>query len=94
MLKKWKIYNKFCNLKDFKTSLYFVQKKAFTLLKKEAQQDRYSVKNLLENSFGTKKFLKTNKNLVLLSSHSNFCFNIINNSKGSFYCIHCGMNIN
>nr|ALP86067.1 ycf13 [Phacus orbicularis] len=95
LIKKWKFYYKFCNSKNFTTSLLYFQKRAFRVLKKEVQQDRYSTKNLLEKSFFAPGFnFNKKKDLkILFSSHFRFCCNSNHFFENHFFCIHCGLEI-
>ena len=51
IIKEWKIYNRYCNNKSRKFSLFFVKKKAFQIFNNESKQDRYSSKLLLNRVF-------------------------------------------
>nr|YP_009540838.1 ycf13 [Phacus inflexus]AYQ93297.1 ycf13 [Phacus inflexus] len=105
IIKEWKIYNQFCNLKNFKTSLFFLQKKAFKSFSKESKNDRYSTKRLISKSFFNLSSLdlnniNLNKKYSFYGVHILFWFEYKNflpynkiciNNK--ILCIHCGLNI-
>lgn len=88
-------------------SLFFMQKRAFKVFNKEAKQDRYSTKRLLEKSFFLlKPSLKMSVDLQVKRSpyygHMSFFIDYVDfNSKSDYkktfayncFCIHCGMNI-
>lgn len=107
IIKEWKMYNKFCNLKNFKTSLFFLQKKAFNSFNKESKNDRYSTRRLIAKSFlkfDTDSFLLKKGIFENFSSHYDnhvlfwFGYKEINfDLKIDFsvkkFCIHCGLNI-
>lgn len=101
IIKEWRIYNQFCNLKDFKTSLFFLQKKAFKAFNKESKNDRYSTKRLINKSFIDSNFKKNilKNNSFVCNFHISFWFEY----KKSFslqiffvnksFCVYCGLDI-
>lgn len=91
IVKDWKLYNKFCNLKNFKYSLFHLQKRAFKVFNKESKNDRFSSKRLINKSFLTPVVsyeLTLKQPYCLYAIHISFC--CLTNLK-SFICIHCGM---
>jgi len=53
LVKSWRFYHKFCNLDGSRNSLFYMQRRAFQVFNKEARQDRYSSKKLLDKAFPT-----------------------------------------
>jgi RNA-directed DNA polymerase len=47
----WRNYHKFCKMDGSRFSLWYMQHRAFTVFNKEAKQDRYSAKILVEKAF-------------------------------------------
>lgn len=43
IVRDWKFYNKFCNARHSRVSLFYIQKRAFKVFNKESKQDFYSV---------------------------------------------------
>ena len=51
VVRGWRNYHKYCSMHGTKESLVFMQRRAFRVFNKEAKQDRYSSKQLLEKAF-------------------------------------------
>ncbi|MBE9037210.1 group II intron reverse transcriptase/maturase [aff. Roholtiella sp. LEGE 12411] len=51
VVRGWRNYHKFCKMDGSKNSLYYIQKRAYTVFNKETNQDRYSSKKLLDKAF-------------------------------------------
>ena len=99
IIKEWKLYHRNSYLKGKKFSLFFLKKRAFKVFSKEARQDFFSSKRLLDRCFFIinsyeKSKLKLETFSVLPYSHVNFClYKNQNKIKKFFQCIHCGMNL-
>jgi hypothetical protein len=93
LIRQWKFYNKLCNLANYRTSLFFLQKKAFKTFLKETKQDVYSGKILLNKSFLIfyKKKNLLNINLISYYFHNIFYLKLGRNLKT--FCIYCGVKI-
>lgn len=101
IIRNWKNYNKFCNSKHYRVSLFYIKKRAFRVFSKESKQDFYSVSKLLQKSFNSNVLIEENLesnfsyfgHIFLKSESLSKNFNIsCSNIKGHF-CIHCGMNL-
>ncbi len=107
IVKDWIFYHKFSSLKSLKFSLFFMKKRAFKVFSKEARQDFYSSKRLLDKCFSvldskTTAFLEPSC-FPFSYGHLSFGFSLLqSNSKtlnfgkyekrfSSFPCIHCGV---
>jgi RNA-directed DNA polymerase len=53
VVRGWRNYHKFCKMDGSRNSLYFIQKRAYTVFNKESQQNRYTSKSLLDKAFPT-----------------------------------------
>nr|YP_010700439.1 group II intron reverse transcriptase/maturase mat1 [Phacus arnoldii]WCH63576.1 group II intron reverse transcriptase/maturase mat1 [Phacus arnoldii] len=107
IVKEWKCYHRFCNLKNSRFSLFYVQKRAFKIFNKESKQDRYSSKKLLNKSFlsfNSNKLDLLNNNFSPYNCHVTFWCDYKIQSTFELQllyvgfgkkniCIHCGMNI-
>jgi RNA-directed DNA polymerase len=51
VVRGWRNYHKFCKMDGSRNSLYHIQKRAYTVFNKEAKQNRYSSKELLDKAF-------------------------------------------
>jgi RNA-directed DNA polymerase len=51
IVRGWRNYHKFCKMKGSRNSLYYIQKRAYTVFNKETKQTRYSSKKLLDKAF-------------------------------------------
>ena len=49
----WRNHHKYCKMDGSRNSLYFIQKRAFTVFNKETKQNRYTSKILLKKAFPT-----------------------------------------
>ena len=56
VVRGWRNYHKYCKMDGSRNSLYFIQKRAFTVFNKETKQNRYTSKTLLDKSFPTVSF--------------------------------------
>lgn len=103
IIKEWRIYHRFSYVGSARLSLYFIKKRAFKVFSKEAKQDFYSIKRLLDKCFYILSDMDKNESLISLY------FNHFNNSTllykkylnesfnckaRLYFCIHCGMNTN
>jgi len=104
---KWRMYNRFCNMDSSRYSLFFLQRQAFKVFNKEAKQDRFSSKRLLNKAFPIKKC--SDNNLSTISSLTSIYFGhtffwrelsirweFIDNKStlrksGCYFCSHCGL---
>ena len=53
VVRGWRNYHKYCKMDGARNSLYFIQKRAFTVFNKEKKQNRYTSKTLLDKAFPT-----------------------------------------
>ena len=53
VVRGWRNYHKYCKMDGTRNSLYFIQKRAYTVFNKETKQNRYSSKILLDKAFPT-----------------------------------------
>jgi 5-methylcytosine-specific restriction endonuclease McrA len=53
VVRGWRNYHKFCKMDGSRNSLYFIQKRAYTVFNKETKQNRHSCKSLLDKAFPT-----------------------------------------
>ena len=51
VVRGWRQYHKYCKMDGSRNSLYFIQKRAFTVFNKETKQNRYTSKTLLDKAF-------------------------------------------
>ena len=51
IVRGWRNYHKFCKMDGSRNSLYYIQKRAYTVFNKETNQNRYSSKKLLDKAF-------------------------------------------
>nr|AYQ93420.1 ycf13 [Lepocinclis tripteris] len=93
LIQEWKFYNTFCDENSFRTSLFFLRKKAFKVFKDEFKQDKYSSKLLLNKSF-FKLPLKDDVFISRFISPYDHLFFLYNKNTNSSFCIHCGINAN
>lgn len=64
LVKNWRFYHKFCNMEGSRNSLFYMQRRAFQVFNKEAKQDRYSSKKLLDKAFPTLRKFDTRVSLT------------------------------
>ena len=51
VVRGWRKYHKYCKMEGSRNSLYFIQKRAYTVFNKETKQNRYTSKTLLDKAF-------------------------------------------
>ena len=51
VVRGWRQYHKYCKMDGSRNSLYFIQKRAYTVFNKETKQNRYTSKTLLDKAF-------------------------------------------
>jgi RNA-directed DNA polymerase len=51
VVRGWRNYHRYCKMDGSRNSLYFVQLRAYRVFNKEAKQDRYTCKQLLDKAF-------------------------------------------
>jgi RNA-directed DNA polymerase len=51
LVRGWRNYHKYCKMDGSRNSLYFIQKRAYTVFNKEIRQNRYTSKRLLNKAF-------------------------------------------
>jgi RNA-directed DNA polymerase len=51
VVRGWRNYHKFCKMDGARNSLYFIQRRTFTVFNKETKQNRYTCKTLLDKAF-------------------------------------------
>lgn len=94
IIKDWKQFHKFSTLMASHFKLFSLKRKTLAVFNKEAKQDFYSSKrlvdkcffyvNVLENRFFEKEVFKSSP----FFGHFNFCID-----QSQFLCIHCGVNL-
>ena len=53
VVRGWRNYHRYCKMNGSRNSLYFIQKRAYTVFNKETKQNRHSSKKLLDQAFPT-----------------------------------------
>ena len=53
VVRGWRNYHKHCKMDGSRNSLYFIQKRAYTVFNKETKQNRHTSKSLLDKAFPT-----------------------------------------
>jgi RNA-directed DNA polymerase len=53
VVRGWRNYHRYCKMDGSRNSLYFIQKRAYTVFNKETKQNRYTSKTLLDKAFPT-----------------------------------------
>jgi RNA-directed DNA polymerase len=53
VVRGWRNYHKYCKMDGSRNSLYFIQKRAYTVFNKETKQNRRTSKSLLDKAFPT-----------------------------------------
>jgi RNA-directed DNA polymerase len=53
VVRGWRQYHKYCKMDGSRNSLYFIQKRAYTVFNKETKQNRHTSKILLDKAFPT-----------------------------------------
>lgn len=103
IIREWRVQNRFATLNNSRFSLFYLRKKAFKVFSKEAKQDSYSVKKLVERCFenvltSEKSFSELEIEKSPYYGHSIFLdgLKLKSFSKGSYlnlntFCIHCGL---
>jgi len=56
VVRGWRQYHKYCKMDGSRNSLYFFQKRTYTVFNKETKQNRHSCKSLLNKAFPTVSF--------------------------------------
>jgi RNA-directed DNA polymerase len=51
VVRGWRQYHKYCKMDGARNSLYFIQKRAYTVFNRETKQKRHTSKTLLDNAF-------------------------------------------
>lgn len=96
LIKDWRIYHKFSDLRGTQFSLFFIKKRAFKIFSKESRQDFYSTKRLLDKSF---YFLSSaeevNDFATMFHSpyYGHLFLGLTNISRNNYFCVHCGVNL-
>nr|YP_009145435.1 ycf13 [Monomorphina parapyrum]AKL78909.1 ycf13 [Monomorphina parapyrum] len=95
IIRDWKIYHKFCDMSSAKFSLFFVQKRAFKIFRKESKNDSYSAKSLIKKCFFVMNTTSGNLSDLSISTYAgHVCFWLyFSPFKKSYFCIHCGMKL-
>lgn len=69
VVRGWRNYHKFCKMDGSRNSLYYIQKRAYTVLNKETKQNRDSSKELLDKAFPTVSYSE-NKHISVKGTKS------------------------
>jgi len=98
IVKKWRLYHKFTSLKGSKFSLFFMKRRAFKSFSKEARQDFFSTKRLVNKCFYTlssldKATLNDKYQTLDYYGHLFFVAYLYDSNSISCRCIHCGMRL-
>nr|YP_010700505.1 group II intron reverse transcriptase/maturase mat1 [Strombomonas costata]WCH63644.1 group II intron reverse transcriptase/maturase mat1 [Strombomonas costata] len=107
IVKDWKEYHKYCDIKNAPFSLFFMKKRAFKVFSNEAKQDAYSTKRLLDKCFNAYSSDLVNSPFIKASPYYghnvfwiNYKYNFINKidcaylfHKKDYLCIHCGVSL-
>lgn len=56
VVRGWRNYHRYCNMDGSRNSLYFIQKRAYSVFNKETKQNRYTSKILLDRAFPSVPF--------------------------------------
>nr|YP_007317170.1 putative reverse transcriptase maturase [Monomorphina aenigmatica]AFZ88770.1 putative reverse transcriptase maturase [Monomorphina aenigmatica] len=97
LIRNWRLYHRFCNMSSSRYSLFFIQKRAFKVFKKESKHDLYSVKKLIKKCFFLVKDNHRSLDRNNVDTHHIFFWFLGEISfrkdilKEIFLCIHCGM---
>lgn len=100
VVKDWRTYHRYSFMQGARFSLFFIKKRAFKVFNKEAKQDFYSTKNLLDKSFYILNSIDhklLDKEFLNSPYYGHMTFWMAysdqkNKSLIDFICIHCGMN--
>ena len=71
VVRGWRQYHQYCKMDGSRNSLYFIQKRAYTVFNKEAKQNRYTSKLLLDKAFPTVPYSE-NKHINVKGEKSPF----------------------
>jgi RNA-directed DNA polymerase len=71
VVRGWRNYHKFCKMEGSRNSLYFIQKRAYTVFNKETKQNKFSSKMLLDKAFPTVPYSE-NKHINVKGNKSPF----------------------
>lgn len=71
VVRGWRNYHKYCKMEGSRNSLYFIQKRAYTVFNKETKQNKYSSKLLLDKAFPTVPYSE-NKHINVKGNKSPF----------------------
>ncbi len=69
VVRGWRNYHKFCKMDGSRNSLYPIRKRAYTVFNKEAKQNRYSSKKLLDKAFPAVSYSE-NKHVMVKGTKS------------------------
>ncbi|XGW00901.1 MAG: group II intron reverse transcriptase/maturase (plasmid) [Leptolyngbya sp. BL-A-14] len=106
VVRGWRNYHRYCKMDGQRHSLYFIQKRAFSVFNKEAKQDRHKSKQLLDKAFPTIPYSE-NKHVNVKGTKSPYDGDIIYWSqresklydgetskvlkRQNYSCAHCGL---
>lgn len=103
IIRDWRVNNKFASLDNSRFSLFYLRKKAFKIFSKEAKQDSYSIKKLVEKCFqnistSEKSFYELEVEKSPYYGHFIFMrglkFKTLRKNSYSYFnsfCVHCGL---
>jgi len=69
VVRGWRNYHKYCKMDGSRNSLYFIQKRAYTVFNKETKQNRYTSKSLLDKAFPAVPYSE-NKHIMVKGNKS------------------------
>jgi RNA-directed DNA polymerase len=69
VVRGWRNYHRYCKMDGSRNTLYFIQKRAYTVFNKETKQNRYTSKKLLDQAFPRVSFSE-NKHINVKGSKS------------------------
>ncbi|MEH2321007.1 group II intron reverse transcriptase/maturase [Nostoc sp.] len=69
VVRGWRNYHKFCKMDGSRNSLYYIQKRAYSVFNKETNQNRYTSKGLLDKAFPAVSYSE-NKHVMVKGTKS------------------------
>jgi RNA-directed DNA polymerase len=86
LVRGWRNYHKYCKMSGTRDSLYFIQKRTYTVFNKESRQNKHSCKALLDRAFPSVSFSE-NKHIKVKADKSPYDGDIIywSNRKSKLY---------
>ena len=76
IVRGWKRYHQYCKMGGARHSLYFIQKRAYTVFNRETKQNRYTSKTLLDKAFPSVPYSE-NKHILVKGNKSPYDGDIV-----------------